>query len=173
MVDADALNVLAGELERLATRARGAARAHAAPGRGGAAARPRRCPPTSAGRVAAAREIARRTRAICCLKGHRTVVTDGERVYVNDTGNPGMATAGAGDVLAGILVAYLARRARTLAPRRAGRPFDAAARAVRVHGLAGDLAAARARAARGSIASDLDRFLPDGAEPQAEHSDPR
>src|SRR5436190_1563998 len=68
----------------------------------------REIPRDAEGRVQAAVEISRRSGAIACLKGHRTVVADGERVYVNSTGNPGMATAGAGDVLSGVLVAYLA-----------------------------------------------------------------
>src|SRR5262249_40407416 len=48
-----------------------------------------------------AREFAARTRSVVVLKGHRTVITDGDRVSVNTTGNPGMATGGTGDVLTG------------------------------------------------------------------------
>jgi NAD(P)H-hydrate epimerase len=91
------------------------------------------------------------------LKGHGTVVTDGERVYVNTTGNPGMATAGAGDVLSGIMVAYLALCATRNEPTRTA--FDAAVAAVHVHGLAGDIAAERL-GRRGLIASDLIEHLP-------------
>ena len=87
-------------------------------------------------------------------------------MYVNDTGNPGMATAGAGDVLSGIAVAFLAHwqsrahaQGRADGKQRACTPFDAAAAAVRVHGLAGDLAAAR-HGQRGTIASDLIACLP-------------
>ncbi len=134
VLDADALNVLDGDLEAL---------------------RSRRGP--MVGRVAAACEISRRAQAVCCLKGHRTVVVDGDRVYVNETGNPGMATAGAGDVLAGVLGAYLAL-CRTGSESR-WTPFEAASSAVHVHGLAGDLAAAEV-GRRGLIASDLVRFLP-------------
>ena len=83
----------------------------------------REVPRDAAGREDAAREISRRARAICCLKGHRTVVVDGDRVYVNETGNPGMATAGAGDVLAGILGAYLAACETRIDPSFT--PFDA------------------------------------------------
>ena len=72
--------------------------------------------------------------AVAVLKGAGTVVCDGERVYVNETGNPGMATAGAGDVLTGMMAAFLA----------AGMPmFEAAVLAVWAHGRAGDLAAER------------------------------
>lgn len=106
----------------------------------------------SAGRLAAAREIALKTRSICCLKGPRTVVTDGERVYVNPSGDNALATAGSGDVLSGILVAYLAQ---TVTLQDTGwKPFDAAARAVFVHGRAGDHCRERL-GSRSVIASDL------------------
>ncbi|MGE5280145.1 MAG: NAD(P)H-hydrate dehydratase [Deltaproteobacteria bacterium] len=86
------------------------------------------------------------------LKGHRTVVAapDG-RVYVNTTGNPGMATAGSGDVLAGIAAGFLAQGLD---------PHEAACAAVYLHGLAGDLAA-RDKTQPGMIASDLIEYLPD------------
>ncbi len=114
-------------------------------------------PSDPAGRVAAAREIALRTHSICCLKGHRTVVTDGERVYVNETGDHALATAGSGDVLAGIVVAYLALT--TTLAESGWSVFDAAARAVFVHGRAGDLAHSD-RGSRSVIASDLVEMLP-------------
>jgi len=69
---------------------------------------------------------------VAVLKGHGTVVTDGQRMYVNTTGNPGMATAGAGDVLTGMLAALAASGMP---------PFEAAVLAVWAHGRAGDLAA--------------------------------
>jgi len=69
---------------------------------------------------------------VVVLKGHRTVVTDGESTYVNLTGNPGMASGGTGDVLSGIVGAFLAGKID---------PFPAAALGSFVHGLAGDLAA--------------------------------
>ena len=72
--------------------------------------------------------------AVAVLKGAGTLVCDGERLYVNKTGNPGMATAGAGDVLTGMLAALLAGGMP---------PFEAAVLAVRAHGRAGDLAAER------------------------------
>lgn len=68
---------------------------------------------------------------VLVLKGHGTVVTDGRRVYVNTTGNPGMATGGTGDVLTGLVAALLAQGLE---------PFGAAQLAVFWHGLAGDLA---------------------------------
>lgn len=81
----------------------------------------------------AAVELARVTKSVVILKGHRSVVTDGERVETNETGNPGMATGGAGDVLTGVVGALLALGLL---------PFDAARLGAHVHGLAGDLAAA-------------------------------
>lgn len=155
VVDADALNVLDGDVEILKTR-RGPMILTPHPGEASRLLR-RSVPRDEAGRTAAAREISRRAGAVCCLKGHRTVVVEGERVYVNETGNPGMASAGAGDVLAGILGAYLA--ACRTRPDPEWTPFAAACSAVHVHGLAGDLAAAEV-GRRGLIASDLVRFLP-------------
>jgi NAD(P)H-hydrate epimerase len=117
----------------------------------------RQVPADESGRIEAARAISARYGAICCLKGHRTVVALGDRTYVNDTGNPGMATAGAGDVLAGICVAWLARV--TTSNRTDWTAFDAAASAVRVHGRAGDIARDRL-GERSVIASDLIDALP-------------
>ena len=72
--------------------------------------------------------------AVALLKGAGTVVCDGERMYVNTTGNPGMATAGAGDVLTGLVTALVAAGMA---------PFDAAVLGVWAHGRAGDMAAER------------------------------
>jgi NAD(P)H-hydrate epimerase len=94
-------------------------------------------------------EYARLTGAIVVLKGAGTIVTDGERLYVNDTGNSGMGTGGTGDVLTGIVVSLLAQGME---------PFDAASLAVYLHGLAGDLAAAEL-SQQGMIASDLPDYL--------------
>src|SRR4051794_36985682 len=55
-------------------------------------------------------EFARKHRVIVLLKGHGTVVTDGQQIFVNTTGNPGMATAGAGDVLTGLIAALLGQK---------------------------------------------------------------
>jgi len=69
--------------------------------------------------------------SVVVLKGHGTVVTDGEKGYLNLSGNPGMATGGAGDVLTGILAAFMAQGYS---------PFDSAVLGTYVHGLAGDIA---------------------------------
>ena len=84
------------------------------------------------------------------LKGHRSLVAGGGRFYVNATGNPGLATAGTGDVLTGIIAGLAAQ----------GCPaFEAAAAGAYLHGLAGDLAAA-AKTQPGLIASDVIECLP-------------
>jgi len=54
-----------------------------------------------------AAQLAQQTKTVVALKGAGTVVTDGEKIYVNKTGNPGMATAGAGDVLTGAIAALM------------------------------------------------------------------
>jgi NAD(P)H-hydrate epimerase len=77
-------------------------------------------------------EMANKTGAVIVLKGYGTVVTDGEKIYINKTGNPGMATAGAGDVLTGIIAALMGQGLSN---------FDAAVLGVYVHGLAGDITA--------------------------------
>ncbi len=66
------------------------------------------------------------------LKGDGTIVTDGRRIYVNVTGNPGMATGGSGDVLTGLAAALLAQGLA---------PFESACLAAWAHGRAGDIAA--------------------------------
>lgn len=79
-----------------------------------------------------AASFARDHGGVLLLKGADTIVTDGSRVYVNTTGNPGMATGGMGDVLSGLLGAMLASGEL--------RPFEATVLAAHLHGLAGDLA---------------------------------
>jgi NAD(P)H-hydrate epimerase len=87
---------------------------------------------------------------VLLLKGHGTVVTDGRRVYLNPTGNPGMATGGTGDVLTGLIAALLGQGLEAFAAAQLG---------AYVHGLAGDLA--RDDLGETSlIASDLLLYLP-------------
>lgn len=88
--------------------------------------------PDAEDRVRAAMAMADRTNAVVLLKGPRTLVTDGINTYVNRTGNPGMATGGSGDVLAGMIVSLLGQHVM---------PLEAAAAAAYLHGAAGDLAA--------------------------------
>lgn len=84
------------------------------------------------GREASAVNCAKETRCITVLKGHETVITDGETTYINPTGNPGMAVGGSGDVLSGIITALLGQGMT---------PLEAAACGVWLHGRAGDLCA--------------------------------
>lgn len=82
---------------------------------------------------------------VCLLKGHRTIITNGKDCIVNTSGNPGMATAGSGDVLAGIIGALLARKtvAEWADEERLSLPSTLyrTATAAYLHGIAGDLAA--------------------------------
>jgi ADP-dependent NAD(P)H-hydrate dehydratase len=78
--------------------------------------------------------VAQATRAVVALKGAGTVVTDGRHVYVNTTGNPGMATAGSGDVLTGLTAALVGQGMGRL---------DATILGVYLHGMAGDIASNR------------------------------
>ena len=84
------------------------------------------------------------------LKGAGTVVTDGTRLYVNATGNPGMATGGSGDVLTGVAAALVGQRLDH---------FEAGALGAHVHGLAGDIAA-RKLGQTALIAGDIVECLP-------------
>jgi NAD(P)H-hydrate epimerase len=90
--------------------------------------------PQKSRRVEAAAELAARDstrQTVVLLKGHQSVITDGERFSLNKTGNPGMATGGSGDVLTGIITGLLCQGLP---------PFDAARLGAYLHGSAGDLA---------------------------------
>ena len=84
------------------------------------------------------------------LKSHWTLVVRGRQVYENRTGNPGMAKGGSGDVLTGVIAAFLAQGLS---------PFKAAAWAVYFHGKAGDFAA-KAKSELAVLASDIIEYLP-------------
>ena len=86
-----------------------------------------------ADRMDSAAYFSREWNSIILLKGHRTCITDGRTGYINETGNPGMAVGGSGDVLAGIIVSLLGQGLK---------PLEAAACAAWLHGAAGDLCAA-------------------------------
>lgn len=87
---------------------------------------------------------------VVVLKGHNTIVMDKDSEYINHTGNPGMATAGSGDVLAGIIASLLVQGFKA---------FDAAKYGVYLHGLAGDLAKEK-YTEYSLIASDIIEFIP-------------
>lgn len=86
----------------------------------------------SGDREAAAVEMARALGCIVVLKGHETVVTDGQKLYLNKTGNPGMAVGGSGDVLASMICALIGQGIA---------PLEAAACGAWLHGKAGDICA--------------------------------
>jgi ADP-dependent NAD(P)H-hydrate dehydratase / NAD(P)H-hydrate epimerase len=152
VLDADALNHLAGDVARVAA-APAAAVLTPHPGE---AARLLAVEPAEIerDRVAAVRRLAEASRSVVVLKGARTLVCDGlvgdGFVTVNPTGNAGLATAGSGDVLTGVIGGLLAQGVA---------PGEAARLGVWLHGAAGDLA----RDALGELsltASDLADHLP-------------
>ena len=99
-----------------------------------------------------AQNYAKYYNTVVILKGHNTVVAGARgRLYINKTGNPGMATAGSGDVLSGIVGAFLAQGLDA---------FSAAKYATYIHGLAGDKAA-KDKTQMGLIASDIINRIPD------------
>ena len=102
------------------------------------------------GREAAAKALAEELGCVCLLKGHHTVITDGQTIFVNPTGNPGMATGGSGDVLSGMLTALLGQGLK---------PLEAAAAAAWLHGAAGDLCA-KEIGQYGMLPTDMIRALP-------------
>jgi hydroxyethylthiazole kinase-like uncharacterized protein yjeF len=104
-------------------------------------------------RVTAARSFARDHNLILVLKGHRTLIAhpDGT-VWVNPTGNPGMATGGTGDILTGIVAGLMAQH-----PTRI---FEAVIAAVYLHGLAGDIAR-ESMGEHSLVATDLLKALPE------------
>lgn len=81
-------------------------------------------------REALAIDFAKKHKLTLVLKGNETVVTDGDKIYINKSGNPGMATAGSGDVLSGIVSTLFKNH----------NSFDAASLGVYIHGAAGDFA---------------------------------
>lgn len=150
VLDADGLNAFEGRLESLADReAPTVLTPHP-----GEAARLLGLPSGRAvqeDREGAAATLARAAGAIAVLKGAGTIVRSERRLWINDTGNPGMAKGGSGDVLTGVLAGLLAQGLD---------PYDAARLAVWVHGCAGDLAA-RDLTETGLCAGDLIERLPD------------
>lgn len=102
------------------------------------------------GRMAGAVGLAQELGGVVLLKGHETCITDGKLCYRNKTGNPGMAVGGSGDVLAGIVTAFLGQGLP---------PLEAAACAAWVHGAAGDLTA-RELGQYGMLPTDLLERIP-------------
>ncbi len=102
-------------------------------------------------RPAGAAKLAEAHGAVVVLKGRHTIVTDGTRLYRNDTGNVALATAGSGDVLTGCIAALMAQGMM---------PFEAAVLGTHLHGAAADLWAAD-HGSSGMVARDLAARLPD------------
>jgi ADP-dependent NAD(P)H-hydrate dehydratase len=148
VLDADGLNALVGQTDRLGDRP---APSILTPHPGEFARLISSDVPTvQAHRQELAGRFAAEHGVILVLKGHGTLVTDGGRLYQNNTGNPGMATGGTGDVLTGLIAALLGQGLDAFAAAQLG---------VYGHGLAGDLA----RDDLGEvslIASDLLSYLP-------------
>ncbi|MBI4373147.1 MAG: NAD(P)H-hydrate dehydratase [Candidatus Omnitrophica bacterium] len=108
-------------------------------------------PKTDDERKKRALEVAKKYEVILVLKGHHTVVASPQgKIYLNKTGNPGMATGGSGDILAGVIAAMLAQKIK---------PFQAACFGVFIHGLAGDLAA-EVKGEISLVAGDILNALP-------------
>ncbi len=104
----------------------------------------------SGDRIEQAQSFAREMGVVLLLKGHETVITDGRQTYVNQTGNPGMAVGGSGDLLSGMIVSLLGQGIE---------PLQAAAAAAWLHGRAGDICAEQ-MGQYGMIPSDMLRILP-------------
>jgi hydroxyethylthiazole kinase-like uncharacterized protein yjeF len=149
LLDADGLNAFAGRLEALAERPAATVLTPHAGELGRLLERP--SSEIAARRLASAREAAARARAIIVLKGDDTLVAEPEgRVAVSRGGASALATAGTGDVLSGVIGAYLSKRMD---------PFAAACAGVLVHARAGVLAAEQL-ASEGVIARDVIELLP-------------
>jgi len=149
VVDADALTALTGHLDRL----RGAPAARCLTPHPGEMARMlgASIADVQRDRIKTVRQFATARGVHVVLKGATSVIgTPGGVVLLNPTGNPGMASGGTGDVLTGIVGAFLARGLE---------PGDALAAAVYLHGLAGDIAAAR-QGQESLIAGDVVESLP-------------
>jgi len=104
-----------------------------------------------AARKEIAQKFSRDYKITLVLKGNRSIVSNSSNLYINQTGNPGMATAGSGDVLSGMIAAFLTQGLDA---------FCAAKYAVYLHGLAGDLAA-KEKTQISLIASDIIDKIPE------------
>jgi ADP-dependent NAD(P)H-hydrate dehydratase / NAD(P)H-hydrate epimerase len=104
-------------------------------------------------RINAARNFAREHELIVVLKGHRTLIAQpGGEVWVNTTGNPGMATGGTGDILTGMVAGFVAQNPKQI--------FEAVIAAVYLHGFAGDVAC-EVTGEHSLVATDLITALPE------------
>jgi NAD(P)H-hydrate epimerase len=151
VLDADGVNAFEG-------RYRGALRKHAAPlivtPHPGEASRITglKTAEIQSDRVGAARRIAAEIGGICVLKGYRTIVADAQgRAFINPTGNPGMASGGMGDLLTGLIAAFVAQECE---------PLEAAILGTYLHGLAADIALDEGETEPTMTAGDVAEALP-------------
>jgi NAD(P)H-hydrate epimerase len=136
VIDADALNLLAAQKKWFSSfKAEAVLTPH--PGEMRRLAKllgVNKVPTDDEGRSGLAASAARAFCQVLVLKGHRTVVTDGSKIYLNDTGNSALSKAGSGDVLSGVIGSLIGQGMAL---------FDAACAGVRLHGLAGEVAGER------------------------------
>jgi NAD(P)H-hydrate epimerase len=150
VLDADALNSLAGNLKVFQNaRAKIIVTPHPGEMARLAVMMPAR---VQGNRESVARLFSKRHKLICVLKGAGTVVSDGENIFINTTGNPGMATGGCGDVLAGLIGALTSQ---VKDPKN----LNAALAGVFIHGRAGDLAA-KEKTEMSMLAGDIVENIP-------------
>ncbi|OGR53759.1 MAG: NAD(P)H-hydrate dehydratase [Elusimicrobia bacterium RIFCSPLOWO2_02_FULL_39_32] len=110
-------------------------------------------------RVEFLKKFAKLYRVICVLKGYQTLISDGQKTYLNPTGNPGMARGGSGDVLTGLIAALISQMVSTKNCDKKELLLKAASLGVYLHGLSGDLAK-KEKTEIGMIASDIAEYLP-------------
>lgn len=107
-------------------------------------------PEKESNRARLAKKVSKFYDVVLVLKGHRTLVAHGAKIYINKTGNPGLAKGGSGDVLAGVIASFIAQGLDA---------FQAAVWAVHFHGKAADIAV-RKKSELGLTASDVIEYLP-------------
>ncbi len=132
-------------------------------------------PVEAASRPAAAESLAQRLGCIVVLKGAGSIVSSGQRTWVNTSGGAVLATAGTGDVLSGLLGGLIAQFVSPPGPRLPGRPldlYDAARAGVLAHGMAGDRWAVEHQAGAGLLAMELAAEIPGALERLRESSKP-
>jgi ADP-dependent NAD(P)H-hydrate dehydratase len=153
LLDADALNLLAAEKRWPASfKCRAVLTPHPGEMKRLAKLLKRTDVPTDdGGRIDLATLAANSFKQVIVLKGHRTVVTDGDRVYVNRTGDSTLSKAGSGDVLSGVIGTFLAQQMDQ---------FDAACAGVWIHGKAGEIAGKKL-GLRCALARDVIDALPE------------
>jgi len=113
-------------------------------------------------RISTTKEAATKMGAVILLKGHTDVISDGERVKLNFSGNPGMTVGGTGDILSGVVAAFLSQRVH---------PFEAAVAGAFVNGAAGDFV--ESEKGYHMVATDLLEWIPKVIEDPMSHIEVR